>query len=171
MAITKQHFPKQAAELNPATWALACLLHDLGFAEKFLTATRMSFDFYGGIKALQVLKDFGATTDQAEAASEAIIRHAELGTDGEITYIGQLIRLATVYDNTGVHPHVKNFEKLLHHTTIAQINDAHPRLRWSTFFSGAFRKEETIKPWCHATNLVNFGNDIEANTLMKEWEY
>ncbi|UKZ55060.1 hypothetical protein TrVGV298_008877 [Trichoderma virens] len=126
MAITKQYFPKQAAELNPVTWALTCLLHDLGTAEEFLTATRMSFDIYGGIKALQVLKDFGAPTDQAEAVSEAIIRHEDTGVDGEIAYLGQLIQLATLYDNTGIHPHVKNFGKLLHHTTIAQINEAHP---------------------------------------------
>ncbi|PTB48830.1 hypothetical protein M431DRAFT_127375 [Trichoderma harzianum CBS 226.95] len=171
MAITKQYFPKQAAGLNPVTWALTCLLHDIGTAEEFLTATRMSFDIYGGIKALQVLKDFGVAKDQAEAVSEAIIRHEDMGIYGEIAYLGQLIQLATTYDNTSVHPHVKNFGQLLHHTTVAQINEAHPRLKWSTFFSGTIRKEMTIKPWCHSGNLPNFDNEIEANPVMKEWEY
>lgn len=170
MTITKQQFPKQAAVLNPVTWALTCLLHDLGTAEENLTATRMSFDIYGGIKALHILKDFGATSDQAEAAAEAIIRHEDMGVDGTMTYIGQLIQLATTYDNTGFHPHVKNFGKLIHDTTRAQINEAHPRLKWCTFFSSIIRKEEIIKPWCHSTHLVNFDKEIEANTLMKQWE-
>jgi cyanamide hydratase len=170
MAITKQQFSKHAADLNPATWALACLLHDLGTAEENLAVTRMSFDIYGGIKALNVLMGFGATSDQAEAVAEAIIRHEDMGVDGTITYIGQLIQLATTYDNTGVHPHVENFDKLVHDVTRTQINESFPRLKWSNFFSGIIRKEETIKPWCHSTHLVNFDKEIEANTLMKQWE-
>ncbi|KAJ5664144.1 cyanamide hydratase [Penicillium longicatenatum] len=170
MAITKQQFPERYAALNPVTWALTCLLHDLGTAEENLTATRMSFDIYGGIKALHVLKDFGATTDQAEAAAEAIIRHEDMGVDGTITYIGQLIQLATIYDNTGVHPHVKDFGELIHKTTRTQINETYPRIKWCAFFAGVIRKEETIKPWCHSTHLVDFDNEIEANTLMKQWE-
>ncbi|KAJ5199825.1 cyanamide hydratase [Penicillium cf. griseofulvum] len=170
MAITKQQFPKQAAALSPVTWALTCLLHDLGTAEENLTATRMSFDIYGGIKALFVLKDFGATTDQAEAAAEAIIRHEDMGVDGTITYIGQLIQLATTYDNTGFHPHVQNFGELINEATRFQINEAYPRIKWCSFFSSIIRKEEEIKPWCHSTHLVNFDKEIEANTLMKQWE-
>ncbi|RAL16608.1 cyanamide hydratase [Aspergillus homomorphus CBS 101889] len=137
-----QQFPAQAASLNPATWALTCLLHDLGTGEENLTATRMSFDIYGGIKALYVLEDFGATTDQAEAAAEAIIRHEDMGVDGAITYFGQL-----------------GFKKLVHDTTRRLINEAHPRLQM----------EELVKPWCHSTHLVDFDRLIEANTLMKQW--
>lgn len=170
MAITKQHFPQLASQLDPVTWALTCLLHDLGTAEEFLTATRMSFDIYGGIKALQALKDFGATTDQAEAAAEAIIRHEDMGVDGEITYMGQLIQLATTFDNTGFHPHVAGFKTLIHQSTVAEINEAYPRLKWCTFFSNTIRMEETLKPWCHSTHLVNFDKEIETNTLMAEWE-
>lgn len=170
MAITKEQFPKQAAVLNPVTWALTCLLHDLGTSEENLTATNMSFDIYGGIKALSVLKDFGATTDQAEAAAEAIIRHEDMGVDGTITFIGQLIQLATTYDNTGFHPHVKDFGKLIHETTRTEINEAHPRLKWCTFFSQTIEKEERIKPWCHSTHLVDFAKQISENTLMKKWE-
>ncbi|KAB8237904.1 putative cyanamide hydratase [Aspergillus alliaceus] len=169
MAITKQQFPKQAATLNCSTWALTCLLHDPGTAKEDLTATRM-FDIYGGIKALHILKEFGASSDQAEAASEAIIRHEDTGVDGTITYISQLIQLATTYDNTGIRPHVKDFGKLIHDETRAKINEAHPRLKWCTFFSGVIRKEETIKPWCHSTHLVNFDEEIEDNALMKPWE-
>ncbi|CAI7573225.1 unnamed protein product [Penicillium pancosmium] len=170
MAISKEQFSEQFTSLNPVTWALTCLLHDLGTAEENLTATRMSFDVYGGIKAIDVLKGHGATTDQAEAAAEAIIRHEDMGVDGTITYFGQLIQLATTYDNTGFHPHVKDFGELIHETTRTKINEAYPRIKWCKFFSGVIRKEETIKPWCHSTHLVNFDQEIEANTLMKQWE-
>ncbi|RAH77869.1 cyanamide hydratase [Aspergillus japonicus CBS 114.51] len=170
MVITHQQFPSHAATLNPVTWALTCLLHDLGTAAENLTATRMSFDIYGGIKALTILKDFGATADQAEAAAEAIIRHEDMGVDGAITFIGQLIQLATTYDNTGYHPHVSGFEGLVHATTREQINEAHPRLKWCRFFAGVIRKEEAVKPWCHSTHLVGFDREIEANGLMARWE-
>lgn len=171
MAITKQQFPEQYAVVNPSSWALTCLLHDIGTAEENLTATRMSFDIYGGIKALHILKEIGATKDQAEATSEAIIRHEDMGVDGTITYFGQLIQLATTYDNTGYHPHVKDFGNMLHETIRAEINEAYPRLKWCTFFSGTIRKEGKIKPWCHSTHLVNFAKEIEGNTLMKQWEF
>jgi cyanamide hydratase len=170
MAISKQQFPEQAAALNPVTWALTCLLHDLGTAEANLTATRMSFDIYGGIKALYVLKDFGASTDQAEAAAEAIIRHQDLGDNGTITFIGQLIQLATIYDNIGSHPRVKNFGEIIHETTRTETNEAYPRTEWCSFFASTIRQEEEIKPWCHSTHILNFGKEIEGNTLMKQWE-
>ncbi|KAF3811618.1 Cyanamide hydratase [Colletotrichum gloeosporioides] len=170
MAITKQQFPEKASSFSPATWALTCLLHDIGTAEENLTATRMSFDIYGGIKALDALKDHGATTDQAEAVCEAIIRHQDMGVDGTITYLGQLIQLATLYDNVGRHPNVKAFDKMVHDKTRREINDAHPRLGWCSFFAGTIRKEEEIKPWCHSTHIVGFDREIESNTLMKEWE-
>lgn len=170
MVISKQQFPKQFSSINPVTWALTCLLHDLGTAEENLTATRMSFDIYGGIKAIDILKGYGATADQAEAVAEAIIRHQDMGVDGTITYFGQLIQLATTYDNTGFHPHVKDFGELIHETTRTKINETYPRIKWCKFFSSVIRKEETIKPWCHSTHLVNFDQEIEANTLMKQWE-
>ncbi|KAL4776646.1 hypothetical protein BDW60DRAFT_214000 [Aspergillus nidulans var. acristatus] len=170
MVIAKQHFPSQAADLNPATWALTCLLHDLGTAKENLTATRMSFDLYGGIKALQVLKDHGAAVDQAEAAAEAIIRHQDMGVDGTITFLGQLIQLATLYDNVGAHPRVKGFEKLIHPTVRREVNEAHPRMGWCGFFAGVIRKEEEVKPWCHSTHIVDFDKQVEGNILMKQWE-
>ncbi|CRG91911.1 hypothetical protein PISL3812_08965 [Talaromyces islandicus] len=170
MAITKQHFPQQATVLSPVTWALTCLLHDLGTAEENLRATRMSFDIFGGIKALQTLKDFGASSDQAEAVTEAIIRHQDMGVDGSITFIGQLIQLATTYDNTSIHPHVKNFEKIVNSRTREEINKAHIRLAWSKFFSGTIQTEETFKPWCHSTHLVDFAEEIRNNSLMKQFE-
>jgi cyanamide hydratase family protein with HD domain len=76
--IAKQLFPEHADCLSASTWALTCLLHDIGTAEKFFNSTRMSFDIYGGIIALETLKSLGSTHDQAEAVAEAIIRHQDV---------------------------------------------------------------------------------------------
>ncbi|KAK1597279.1 cyanamide hydratase family HD domain-containing protein [Colletotrichum navitas] len=170
MTISKQQFPDKAAALSPSTWALACLLHDIGTADESLTATRMSFDIYGGFKALLVLKDHGATPDQAEAVAEAIVRHQDTGVDGTITFLGQLIQLATLYDNVGRHPCVKDFGKMIHEATRAEVNGTHPRMKWCSFFASTVRKEVGLKPWCHSTHIVNFDNEVESNTLMSAWE-
>lgn len=57
----------------------------------------MSFEYYGAFKALNFLRDNGAPQDQAEAVSEAIIRHADLGKTGTLTSLGLLIQLSTVF--------------------------------------------------------------------------
>ena len=57
----------------------------------------MSFEYYGAFKALSLLRDNGASKDQAEAVSEAMIRHADLGETGTLTTLGMLIQLSTVF--------------------------------------------------------------------------
>jgi cyanamide hydratase family protein with HD domain len=57
----------------------------------------MSFEYYGSFKAMKFLLDSGASKDQAEAVSEAIIRHADLGETGTLTTLGMLIQLSTVF--------------------------------------------------------------------------
>jgi cyanamide hydratase len=76
--IAKQLFPEHAAVLNPSTWALTCMLHDIGTAEAYFRSTRMSFDIYGGFLALETLKKLGSADDQAEAVAEAIVRHQDV---------------------------------------------------------------------------------------------
>ena len=51
----------------------------------------MSFEFYGALKSLSVLQESGAPKDQAEAVAEAIIRHQDFGTEGNITFLAQII--------------------------------------------------------------------------------
>jgi len=62
-----------------------------------MTGTHMSFEYYGAFQALSFLQDSGASKDQAEAVSEAIIRHADLGETGMLTSLGLLIQLGTVF--------------------------------------------------------------------------
>lgn len=94
-AIVKQHLPQFTPFLE--TYFLTCLLHDIGTTKTNLEATRMSFEFHGGLLALNKLQEFGASKSQAESVAEAIIRHQDLGDSGTITSVGQLIQLATVF--------------------------------------------------------------------------
>lgn len=57
----------------------------------------MSFEFHGGLLALDLLRSHGAPQALAESVCEAIIRHQDLGETGTITSVGQLIQLATVF--------------------------------------------------------------------------
>jgi cyanamide hydratase len=76
---------------------LTSLLHDIGTTPENIHATLLSFEFYGGYLALDVLKEYGAPREQAESVAEAIIRHQDLGDVGSITTVGQLIQLATLF--------------------------------------------------------------------------
>ncbi|RGP70210.1 cyanamide hydratase [Fusarium sporotrichioides] len=168
--LAKRLLPEHFEALSTSTWALTCLLHDIGTAEVFFTSTHMSFDLYGGIKAMEVLKVLGGTTDQAEAVAEAIIRHQDVGVDGTITFLGQLIQLATLYDNVGVYEGIEDYGSWVDEATRDNINKTFPRHKWTSCFASVIRQEESNKPWCHSTHIVDFPEKLEANTLMKPWE-
>jgi len=140
-AILEQQFPELARTLSRSTLALTALLHDIGTTHDNLRATQMSFEFYGGFLALDLInKQLGAPQSQAEAVAEAVIRHQDLGSTGTITFLGQLIQLATVYDNMGDNP------ELVHPDTKVDVNTAFPRLGWSKCFSATIREEVGLKP-------------------------
>lgn len=58
-------------------------------------ATHMSFEFQGGLTALNQLQSFGTPQAQAESVCEAIIRHQDPGETGTISRMGQLVQVAT----------------------------------------------------------------------------
>lgn len=90
--------PTHALPVSDETYLLTCLLHDIGTTDKNLSATLMSFEFYGGYLALDLLKkELHAPVGQAESVAEAIIRHQDLGESGKISSAGLLIQLATVF--------------------------------------------------------------------------
>ncbi|TLD38102.1 cyanamide hydratase family HD domain-containing protein [Venturia nashicola] len=99
-AILNQHFPHFLNEEEfpefVKTFYLTCLLHDIGTAAENLGATKMSFDFYGAIVAIDFLREIGAEKDLREAVGEAILRHQDLGETGEITAVGGLVQVVTV---------------------------------------------------------------------------
>ena len=90
-----QQFPEW--EFTPETWLLTCILHDIGTVDKHTHGTLMSFEFFGGYLALDVLKQNHAPIQQAESVAEAIIRHQDIAEVGTITTIGLLIQLATLF--------------------------------------------------------------------------
>jgi cyanamide hydratase len=57
----------------------------------------LSFEFYGGLIALNLLDKEGAPKEQAESVAEAVIRHQDLGETGTLTAIAALIQLATIF--------------------------------------------------------------------------
>lgn len=161
-AILRQQFPQQAESLSPSTLALTCLLHDIGTTEENLSATQMSFEFFGGILALDLVgRHLGGSKSQAEAVCEAIIRHQDLGTVGTITFLGQLIQLATIYDNVGGMP------EIVHTDTRREVIKAFPRDGWSECFAHTIRDENGRKPWAHTTHLgpEAFPNQVLGNPL------
>ena len=100
VAIKRHLFPSW--NFTEETYFLACLLHDIGSTEENLQATKLSFEFYGGLLALDVLQksplpDAVAPKDQAESIAEAVIRHQDLCENGKITAVGQLLQLATIF--------------------------------------------------------------------------
>lgn len=165
-AILEQQFPSHATTLSRATLAATALLHDIGTTPTNLSATHLSFEFYGGLLALDLVQTLGGPQVQAEAVSEAVIRHQDLGTTGKITFLGQLIQLATVYDNMGLHP------ELVHPETKVDVVRVFPRLGWSGCFSETIREENRLKPWAHTTALgeEEFPEGVLNNKLMAEFE-
>jgi cyanamide hydratase len=104
VAIKQYRFSEWA--FSDETYFLACLLHDIGTTKEHMLATKMSFEFYGGFIALDVLQNVEysgpasstalAPRDQAESVAEAVIRHQDFHETGKITALGQLLQLATM---------------------------------------------------------------------------
>ncbi|EFX06010.1 urea hydro-lyase cyanamide [Grosmannia clavigera kw1407] len=166
-AILLQQFPDKAQDMSPSTLALTALLHDIGTTHDNLRTTRLSFEFFGGLLALDLVgKQLGAPQAQAEAVAEAIIRHQDLGTTGSITFLGQLIQLATIYDNMGGNP------ALVHAQTLEDVVRMYPRNGWSRCFAATIREENGLKPWAHTTALgeEDFPNGVLNNNLMAQFE-
>ncbi|KAK7748768.1 hypothetical protein SLS53_000792 [Cytospora paraplurivora] len=166
-AILEQQFPEHARSLSRSTLALAALLHDIGTTHDNLRSTQLSFEFYGGLISLDLIgKQLGGPQPQAEAVAEAIIRHQDLGTTGKITFLGQLIQLATIYDNMGGNP------GLIHSDTKVDVVRSFPRNSWSGCFAATIREENSLKPWAHTTALGEdeFPNGVLNNELMAEFD-
>ncbi|KAK8079083.1 Cyanamide hydratase [Apiospora phragmitis] len=169
--ILKYQFPEHLQSLSLSTWALTALLHDIGTAQRHLTSTLLSFEFWGGVHALNLLLaspsssrtllelgNKAAPRPQAEAVAEAIIRHQDLGTEGAISLLGQVVQLATVFDNMGQRP------ALVHARTRDAVVGRWPRLGWSSCFEGVIREEMALKPWAHTSHLgEEFPRGVKEN--------
>lgn len=165
-AIITHSFPTWSSKSFDETYFLSCLLHDIGTTDKNIQATLMSFEFYGGLLALDLLRGLHAPIEQAENVAETIIRHQDLGDTGTVTRIEAVIQLATIFDNVGLNEH------LVSKVTIENVVKAFPRMEWSACFAHTIRKENELKPWAHTTHLgeEKFPTDVENNTLMAPYD-
>jgi cyanamide hydratase len=98
VALAKTHFPEWVYDLEVSivlinytghqsnvlfqTYYLACLLHDIGTAERFLATTKLSFEFKGAIVARDLILQLGGIEDQADSVCDAIIRHQDIFVKG-----------------------------------------------------------------------------------------
>lgn len=165
-AILSQAFPTWSGPSFDETYFLTCMLHDIGTTPTNITATLMSFEFYGGLLTLSLLRSLSAPLPQAEQVAESVIRHQDLGTTGTLTRIGALVQLATIFDNMGEN------EQLVHRETIDSVVGKWPRMKWSSCFAKTIREENGLKPWAHTTHLgeEDFPVGVENNKLMAPYD-
>ncbi|OCF40880.1 hypothetical protein I317_05330 [Kwoniella heveanensis CBS 569] len=168
-AIAQECFPQfnlVSGSTLDETWFLTALLHDIGTTDSHLTATRLSYEFWAGIHAIDILQhaettgkggEGEATIDQAESVAEAIIRHQDVQDKGSITLVTRLIHLGTLLDNIGAG------QELIHKDTIDNVVKAHPRPGWSGCFKATVEKEKAYKPYAMVSRIEGFEEAIEEN--------
>lgn len=162
-ALIADHFPDWNLDLEVVY--TTCLLHDIGTTNENMHATKLSFEFYGGIISRDlILQQTNGNQDYADAVCEAIIRHQDLGDSGYITTLGLIIQLATILDNVGLNDY------LIHIDTLDAANKKYSRKNWLGCFAKAIDNENSIKPWGHTSKLGvdTFRNDVLANKLRYE---
>lgn len=162
IAIMKDQFPHW--DLDHEVVFVTCLLHDIATTEKNMNATKMSFEYYGGILSGElILTHSNGNKYYAEAVSEAIIRHQDLGESGYITSLGLIIQISTILDNVGLNG------EFIHIDTIDAINKKYPRDGWLGCFAKAIDNENKLKPWGHTSALGV--DDFRDNVLGNNFRY
>lgn len=160
------------------SWYITALLHDIGTTPDHIGSTKLSYEFWAGYHALDILQDVEATApyggegggvasrEQAESIAEAIIRHQDVQDKGSISLLTRLIHLGTLLDNIGAG------KELVHPDTIRAVNEVYERKGWSGCFRDTVVKEKELKPWAMVSRIEGFEEDIEKNGrgLMKEWD-
>ncbi|KAG6810521.1 hypothetical protein H0H92_011467 [Tricholoma furcatifolium] len=136
------------------TYYLACLLHDIGTAEKFLATTKLSFEFKGAIIARDLILKVGGVEDQADSVCDAIVRHQDI--------------------------FVKGRANLIHPGLIESTCAAFPRNGWSECFAQTVERELALKPWSHTSSFEvpnwkeglpsKFATDVRGNDIMRPFD-
>ncbi|CAG8958891.1 hypothetical protein HYFRA_00012888 [Hymenoscyphus fraxineus] len=166
LAIVKHAFPSWLTPSFEETYFITCMFHDIGTTPENISATKMSFEFYGGYLAKEALTEWGGESGQVESVAESVIRHQDVGTTGTLSRMGALIQLATLFDNVGQNP------ELISEGTTEHVVTTYPRLGWSECFAATIQQENELKPWCHTTHLGkrDFPEGVLGNKLMEKWD-
>lgn len=164
------YLPSAFRTISQETILLASLLHDIGSTPQNMHSTHLSFEFHGGLIAHTLLSRTTSPQPQYEAVMEAIIRHQDVGSAGNIHALGALMQIATILDNTG------QYAEFVHEQTVQEVNREFPRMGWSSVpgcaFARTVREEGSVKPWCHTTKMgvETFAGMIEGNEAMRAFE-
>lgn len=177
LAIARECYPDwNLAPGSPLeeTWYLTAMLHDIGTADEFLRSTKLSFEFWGGYHALELLQkpqltgsassEGVAPREQAESVAEAIIRHQDVQEKGKVSLITRLIHLGTLLDNIGANG------EMVDGKTIESVVGKYPRKGWSECFRGTVEDEKSVKPWAMVSRIEGFEELIMGNALMNEYD-
>ncbi|CAI4683057.1 BAH_G0043020.mRNA.1.CDS.1 [Saccharomyces cerevisiae] len=129
-----------------------------------MRATKMSFEYYGGILSRElVFNATGGNQDYADAVTEAIIRHQDLTGTGYITTLGLILQIATTLDNVGSNT------DLIHIDTVSAINVQFPRLHWLSCFATVVDTEKLEKT--RGATPVSSGDDFSKKVICNTFGY
>jgi cyanamide hydratase len=174
LAIARECFPEWHVEGKlQETWFLTAMLHDIGTTDAIIGSTRLSYEFWAGVHALDLLQNPSvsggegkAPVEQAESVAEAIFRHQDVQDKGQVSLVTQLIQLGTLLDNIGAEVP----SKWVTRGTIEGVNAMWPRQGWSGCFRGTVEREKALKPYAMVSRIEGFEGMIMANKVTAEGE-
>ncbi len=170
MAIAQQCFPEWKVQHSlQDTWFCTAMLHDIGTTDEHIASTKLSYEFFAGVLALDLLQGLTDSTsidpsaiaskDQAESVAEAIFRHQDVQDKGMVSLMTQLIQLGTLLDNIGASVPARWVNK----QTIETVNEAWPRRGWTSCFKSTVIREKELKPYAMVSRIEGFEEAIQAN--------
>ena len=151
---------------------MTAMLHDIGTTPQNIKSTRLSYEFWAGVHALDLLQNPSvsgggegvAPCDQAESVCEAILRHQDVQDKGQVSLVTQLIQLGTLLDNVGAPQPAEWVAK----GTIENVNEMYPRTKWSGCFSGTVGQEKELKPYAMVSRIEGFEKMIMENDVTSQ---
>ena len=163
------------------TWFITAMLHDIGTTPEHIKSTRLSYEFWAGLHARDILLDpkstldsgeqadesAVATVDQMESIVEAIVRHQDVQDKGNISTLTRLIHLGTLMDNIG------EGREMIHPDTIEALNNEYAKREgWSTCFRDTVVLEKQLKPYAMVSRIEGFEETIDEHgkTTMSQWD-
>jgi cyanamide hydratase len=169
LAIARECFPEWHVQGKlQETWFLTALLHDIGTTDANIASTKLSYEFWAGVHALDLLQNPSvsggkgkAPVEQAESVAEAIFRHQDVQDQGQVSLVTQLIQLGTLLDNIGAEVP----SKWVTQETIDGVNGMWPREGWSGCFKGTVEREKQLKPYAMVSRIKGFEGMIMANRV------
>ena len=173
LAIARECFPEWHVQGQlQETWFLTAVLHDIGTTDANIGATKLSYEFWAGVHALDLLQNPSvsgggegrAPVEQAESVAEAIFRHQDVQDKGQVSLVTQLIQLGTLLDNVGAEVP----SKWVTRETIEGVNEMWPRKGWSGCFRATVEKEKKLKPYAMVSRIEGFEGLITANSVTAE---